>query len=380
MFDEYFKRDDVKRLISEFQQNPKCLRKSAHEESTYGKNIHDELALYLFYDTIFKYKLIVDDMEQFPDFLLQVEKLFRKIESCDDICVGVNRLLINLVASKLDVRDCDSKEGRYKIIPYFYQHYIVDGYLMHGFSSSYEEFIKGRNFLPEQYPHNYVKMLKVKQIFEKHKMHFIEKEFKDNTVHFTDDFVMACHYSIASPGYFFQFILNCMKDSKAFFLKNHSLLMSSLKRFMSNNLFSKSEQRTVLKTIDEEWNILNRSPRKVALLFVKRSKVVGSSNDKLRDYLESDKDLEEIVDRIFSSKYGDVVIDKMIRYGDYQLLLLDDFYQQNSVEKEDKSVPVAKRSFQLANSYGMASILLILGSFCITLGVIFTIIMILRGM
>ena len=78
-------------------------------------------------------------------------------------------------------------------------------------------------------------------------------------------------------------------------------------------MFSNSEQKTVLKGVEEEWHLLNRVPRKISLLFVKRSIIMKSSNDKLNDYLESDKDLDEIIERILAPKNSDVLVNRVIR-------------------------------------------------------------------
>ncbi len=381
MFDEYLKREDVIKFIDDIKMNPKCFQKTTNKETLYGQNIKDELALYLFYDTIFKYKIIIDDKELFPDFFTQVTKLFRKIELIDDIIVGVNKLLINTVANKLDARDIESKEDKNKIIKYFYQKYIIDGYFVHGYSSTYEEFIKGRNFLPEQYPNHYQKMIKIQQIFNKHKVDKIEKNFRESNVHFTDDFVMGCFYSAVSPGYFYQLLVSNEKDSINYLKQNKTQLISNFKKYMSSSMFSNSEQKTVLKGVEEEWHLLNRVPRKISLLFVKRSIIMKSSNDKLNDYLESDKDLDEIIERILAPKNSDVLVNRVIRYGEYQLVTLDNFYKNTDDKNEDKIVKNSTLGdYKLLNSYGVVSILLILGSLFITLGVIFTIIMILRGM
>ena len=381
MLDEYLNNEEVINFIKALEQNPKCLQKSAHEETLYGKNIKDELTLYLFYDTLLKYKIIIDDKESFPDYLNQVTKLFRKIESYDDITLGINKILINCVMNKLDIRDLDSKDNKNQIIEFFYNKYILDGYFVHGFSSTYEEFIKGRNFIPEQYPNHYQKMIKIKQIFEKHNIDIMDKDFNEKNVHFTDDFIMGCHYSVAAPGYFYQLLVDRCKDNGAYLKQNKSVLISSLKRFMSNNLFSKSEEKSILKMIDEEWNFIHRVPRKICLLFVKKNKIMELSKDKLNEYLESDKDIYEIIERILSPKYNDICVDKTIKYGDYQLVNLEDFYKSEVVSKKEEVV-VKKNSFnfKLLNSYGIASAFLITGSFFITLGVIFSIIMILRGM
>ena len=178
MLDEYFKREDVLSFVRELESNPKYLKKNVHEDSKYGLEMKEELALYLFYDILFKYKIIIDDVYLFPDFLAQVEKLFLKIEHYDDMMLGVYKLLINLVATILEVKDIDSEEGRNEIVRYFYQKYVMEGYLVHGYSTTYEEFIKGRNFVPEKYPNHYSKMLRVRQIFAKYKIAVMSKDFQ----------------------------------------------------------------------------------------------------------------------------------------------------------------------------------------------------------
>ena len=381
MLDEYFKRNDVLDFIKELKSNPKYLKKTVHEETKYGQQMKDELALYLFYDIIFKYKILIDDEYLFLDFLLQVEKLFRKIDNYDDMLLGVYRIFINLVTTLLDVRDNQSEEGRKTIIEYFYQKYVTEGYFVHGYSTTYKEFIKGRNFIPEKYPNHYAKMLRVRQIFAKYKVQIMDKDFQKCDVSFTDDIVMGCHYSITSPGYFYQMITTCCKDNTYYLKQNYHALSSSLKRFMTNYSFRYSDQKVVLKIVEEEWNFIHRVPRKISLMFVKKQKFVSSNDDKLKLYLESDKSLLEIVERILTPKYHNLCVNQVLRYGEYQLIDLEDYYQAEEVKntlkvKEEHSlVPM-----QFANSYGVASILLIVGSLFITLGVLISIIMILRGM
>ena len=76
MLEEYFQRDDVALFIKDLKNNPKYFKMDVVCDTTYQKNIKDELALYLFYDTIFKFQMIVDDIYLFDEFLLQLEKLF----------------------------------------------------------------------------------------------------------------------------------------------------------------------------------------------------------------------------------------------------------------------------------------------------------------
>ena len=208
MLGEYFYRDDVIKFVNELKTNPKYRIMQVLDESKYGKHIQDELALYLFYDIILKYKIIVDDEYLFDEFLSQVEKLFRKIDRFDDIVFGVQKTLIYYVGVVLDVHDITSLDARRDIATYIYEKYIMDGYLVHGFSTTYEDIIRKNSFVAERYPNRYAKMIMLKDIFAKYNVDIMDKDFHDVKVFFTDDFIMGCNYSINSPGYFYQLLYN----------------------------------------------------------------------------------------------------------------------------------------------------------------------------
>ena len=223
-------------------------------------------------------------------------------------------------------------------------------------------------------------MIRIRQIFAKYRIPVMSKDFQKNVVDFTDDFVMACHYSAAAPGYLYQLITTCCKDPSCYLKQDYSAVMNSLKRFMNSNSFSAGDQRIVLSIFADEWNFIHRIPRKVSLLFVKRNKIMSIDQDKLQEYLDSDKSVLSIVERILMPKYNCLSVEQTLRYGEYQMVSLSKFYKccVPDVELEMSS----KKGFvprTLLNSYGIASFLLIAGSLCITLGVIVTIIMILRG-
>lgn len=383
VLEEYLKKSEVGRFIKELEMNPKYLKMNVHRETSYGKNIKEELALYLFYDIILKYKIIVDDPYLFDEFLIQVERLYRKIDDYEDMVLGVQKLLIQHVSKILDIQDMKSTESRREIITYFYQKYITNGYFVHGFSTTYEEFLNGRDFIPGKYFNYYEHFLKIQRIFSKYKLNVFEKDFDEDKVSFTDDFIMGCYYSITSPGYFYNFLNQDNKENRGYLKQSYSHAIRPLKRMMGNYFINENDRKFIFDVVQEEWDFLHRVPRKVSLLLIKRGDVVSLNDDKLNDYLESDIPLEEIIDRILSPKYQDISFSKVLKASEYQILSLDDFYKMPVEEKKEEKnalVPKMSLSSEFMNSYGMVSILLILGSLCITLGVILTIIMILRGM
>ena len=380
VLDEFFKNAEVVRFMRELETNPRYLHIRVPKESVYGKCMQDELALYLFYDCLFKYKLLVNDLSLFDEYLSQVEKLYRKIEDYNVIFKGINQLLINLAAISLDIRDIESGEGKKKIIEHFYQKFIIEGYFIHGYSTTYEELIKGRGFTPEKYPNHYGKMLRAQQILNKHHIPAMTKDFHDDQIYLTDDLIMGCYYSATSPGYFYQLLTNLGVDRISYLKQNYHAAISSLKKYMSNHSFRLSEQKAMIRVVQDEWNFLTRVPRKINLLFVKRNKIMDVSYDKLYEYLDSNKGVYEIINRILTPQYSEVSMRNLLKYGEYQMISFDDFYMKSSQTDQKSFFPEQTKQLTLLNSYGVVSVCLIAGSILISLGVIVTIIMILRGM
>lgn len=381
MLEEYFQRDDVALFIKDLKNNPKYFKMDVVCDTTYQKNIKDELALYLFYDTIFKFQMIVDDIYLFDEFLLQLEKLFRKIDDYDDIVLGIQKLLIRFTSTAMDLHDLENKEEKEKLITHFYQKYLVDGYFIHGFSTTYESFLKGRVLEAEKYPNFYSDMIRVQHIFQKYQTGLFEKDFSEESLSFTDDFIMACYYSVISPQYYYALLNPEGKEEDGYLKHQYSNAISPLKRFMSNHSFSDSDRRSVLGVVKKEWDLLHEVPRRVSLILIPRRSVMDVSADKLKEYLESDLSLEEVIDRILCPKYHDVCVEKSFSSNQVQILSLEDFYPNPVVEEKEDSFDLQDfRIPELMNSNGMISLLLIVGCFFITLGVVFTIIMVLRGM
>ena len=52
-----------------------------------------ELGLYLFYDALIKYYIVVQDESLLPDFLEQIQKLYRKLDTVEDIQMGIHKLI-----------------------------------------------------------------------------------------------------------------------------------------------------------------------------------------------------------------------------------------------------------------------------------------------
>ena len=202
---------------------------------------------------------------------------------------------------------------------------------------------------------------------------------------------MGCYYSVFSPMYFFNFLLNnsyfkVQLDEDISLLDDYSLCTKRLKRFMKINNFCEKDYNYVMDVIDEEWKRITSSNRKIDLVVVKRNYI--ESNDYNVDSFNDDAiDVYDIVDRIISNKKNNVLSDKVLS-DNYEVISFDYFdlstksYNNDIVvtDNESKSSPnELKLTFDYSNAYGRASILIILGSLLISFGVISTIFMIFKG-
>lgn len=388
MLDEYFIKTSVLRIIKEIKSNERYFMKNSGAVTDSFICMNSEAALYIFYDALYKYKVIIDDEFLFDDYIDQIEKLYRKLNTFDDIRFGINKLICKILITKFSIKDTKNSTEREIIIKHVYDRYIKNGYFIHGFNSSYIDDIRNNGFTPEVYDNYYYRFSKINQIFEKYNCaHILNKDFNDKNVYFTDDLIMGCYYSNYSPLFYYKFLLN--EDAFGKRIRKDNCLICDgveltrhLKRFMNNNSFSDSDKKYILDVVEDEWNLLHRGENKISLLLVKRN-LIFSKDAKENSFLRDDKDIYEVIDRMLSSKYNNLEYSEIINKDDFEIMELDSYYDLESIkikekleeEKYKKKKEEVNNDF--SNKYGSVSILILLGSIFISLGVIFMIINIL---
>lgn len=391
MIKKYLKREDVSNLIKEIKKNPRYYEKEKLEDNI---SIGNELSLYILYDALLKFKIVVDDDSMIGDFIAQLDKLYKKIDSYDQIVIGVNKLICYMTIKLFNIRGIDVKENKDKVIKHVYNKYILDGYYVHGFSTVYENSIKDNGFISEFYINYYQQFNDVKKIFEKYGMReIIEKDFSINKSYFTDDFIMGCHYSAMAPKYFTNMLFNKIygnSNGKDNYLKlDYDSSISYLKRFMNDKSFDRKDMDYILYIVKKEWDLLFRVNKKISLMLVKRD-FISFSNNNVNEYLNSSDDLYEIVDGILSSKIGSIVFDGTIESQNIEVISLENFYDIDvkninriTINDKDEELLYKNRrevmNREFLDAYGNVYIFLVFGALFISLGVIITIIMIIRG-
>lgn len=390
MLDEYFIKTNVIRMIKEIRSNERYFKKKSDFSTNSFIHIGDEAALYIFYDALYKYKIIIDDEFLFDDYLDQVEKLFRKLDNFESIKFGINKLICSSLISKFKIDDIDRIESRETIIKHVYEKYIKDGYFIHGFNSTYIEDIKNKGFDPEVYNNYYERFSKVNEIFDKYNCsNIISKNFNEKDVYFTDDFVMGCFYSIYAPLFYYKFLFN--EESFGNRIRKDDCLSSDidvlnrhLKRFMNNNSFKEEDKKYILDLVNDQYKLLHRSKEKISLLLVKRD-IVFSKDAKESDFLKDNNDIYEVIDRMLSPKYNNLEHNKFISKDDFEILELDPYIDSEEEKKKQEKIEekYKKREREVStdfnNKYGSVSLFLLLGAMLISLGVIIMVINILRG-
>lgn len=379
MLERILDRKDVCFLINEITNNLSYQNKDGRLFLKYNCSYQ---SLFTLYDALFKYCLIIEDTKYLDNYVLQVGKIFRKFSNTHDIEMAINILIINICSLKLGINDRNSYSNKKMILRYIYEKYINEGYLFHGFSGIYKDNIRKFGFIPEQYYNNYAAFMEVDKIFNKHKVYNImNKDFYSKVSYLTDNFSSACFYGANSPLYFYHLLCDNVVSSSIegsnLYLKNDYYgCFKNLNSIVKKAELNSAEKKFVMKTCLDEWKLLNKNKADINILFIKR-RIFGYDHiDFIDDILNNDKDFI-LTDVVFSMLYSNndrILIDKKIDSSDIKFISFDNHVSKYYLEKDR-----GMSEEELLDTYGKVSVLVLLGSIFITLGVIITIIMFIGG-
>ncbi len=389
MFDEIFKRKDVCDLIEElFSYNFRnIVINNSASDFLLSSN---ERALFTFFDALFKYKIIVETDIFLDEYIVQLRKLFKKMNNFNDINLGISKLIGRFCALKFNIENLDDEISKREILQYIYNKYVVEGYFFHGFSGVYKEQIKMYGFNPEQYQHLYPRFIEIEKIFAKHGFKSgMNKNFDDGYSYFTDSFMMACYYGSNAPMYFYRLLGGNLEikdcDREAYFKNDYLSCFGNLNKMMKKAGLNDFEKKYVTKVCCDEWKALQKGLSNINILMVKR-KTLGLNSLRDVDYIfNSVSDLGDCIYKILNSRFDDIVVDyklenfniEFIEIPNYKFLF--DVRESQAFEITSKNRIARIREERLNNTYGRVSLLILLGSLFITLGVIISIIAIIRG-
>ena len=265
MLEDIIRREDVSKLLVDMCNSKRYYDKKTSSSMGYQIYSGVEQVLFIFYDALFKYKIIIEDMDYFDEFLEQVDKLIRKIDSFSEIFNGINRIIGRICACKLGCCDVECEQTKEEVLRYIYDKYVLNGYYIHGFSPRYYTSISDNGFIVEEYSNFYPKFKKVQDILKKKKsLSLLDKNFDLKTVSFTDSFVLGCYYSANAPMYFSSFLcrnefINDLDEVDAYSNGDYDLCLRNLYRIISRLKLRDSQKRLFLDVFRCEWKLLDKS-------------------------------------------------------------------------------------------------------------------------
>ena len=374
MLDEYLRRGDVSSFIDNILFNERYFHKKMNHIANIKSISENVLALFIFYSALFQYKVIVDNIYLFDDFLEQLERLYRKIDNYNDLEVGIHHLIGRMVADNYHIKDVLDHDNCTMLLKYIYDRYIENGYYFHGFSSTYFNDLNKNNFQPEVYYNFYDRFEKINSIFSKVNSNIkIEKDFSKKEVYFTDDFIMGCYYSYFSPMFYTDFLL---KFSKKDFYQYKECL-KKLKTYLDSEFFTKDDKEFIISLIEDEKRLLDDGVNDISIMIVPR-KEFNDTILSFDEYFNNDDDnYYDMVDRLLTSKSSKIICMDVMEREKYDLYRLPIPQRQGSIMNDSevlKKEEIKKNNQMFLDEYGQVSVLLILGSLTILVGVVITII------
>ena len=377
--DEILQREDVKTIISEIKNNEKYYKKISTDSDMYYA---DDVSLYIFYEALLKYYIIFNIDDNIGEYIYDIDLLFRKIESIEDMRFGISKLIVKYSNKHLRLEE----ENRDLVLSFVFGNYITNGYLIHGFSSTYKDDVLEKGFRPSNYFNYYDEFIKLNEIFKKYgEDNFIDKDFINKDVFFTHDIIKSCIYSVNSPMYFCNLLTNnnIVKDkSEDYYKDNYDLCIKNFNKIITDLKFSDEDKKFSLDLINKEWELLHKKEKSISLIMVKRELFDIEKVD-IDTIIDGDLDVNEAVDSILNFRYKNVSFNKNIDSNDLKVISFDiinrDIKEEKEEIKEEKKHEEIENKIEVNDTYGMISPLLLLGSLLISLGVIISIINVLGG-
>lgn len=390
MLERFFKRRDVTEFIDEVISNSIYSKKKNSVYDSYEVFVDSSQALFTFFDAIYKFAIIIEDEAYFTEYIMQIRKVIKKFENFNDINEGINKIIGKICALKLGLSDREDVIARKYIVKYVYDKYIVSGYVFHGFPSIYKDDICKYGLVPDNYHHMYDKFIEINKMFERHGFYnVLGKDFKVKGIYFTDSFILGCFYAFSAPMYFYR-LLCCNSfdisnyDDKAYLNNDYFASFNNLSLLMRKAKLTEAEKKFVIKTCFEEWKLIKNSTD-VSILAIKRSSVGLNYLKNIDDILAKTSfcDLGNSIGKIFSYCDNEILVTEKINSNDINIISLNNYKELKSIRdmrlNDIKNRQEAYNSDKIINAYGKVSILMILGSLLITLGVIATIVMFYKG-
>lgn len=384
MLEKVLKHEDVIKFIKELGTEEVYQNKEIPNKINGEKIAKIEYPIYIFIDAIIKYSIIIDDIELFNNYLDQLKRIIKKVESHNDIQMGVTKLLIKYAARKLGFNDINEEDNKKILIEYFYNKYIVEGYFYHSFPSIYKEEIIKNGLIP----YNKVEDLEnINNILSEYKIEEIISKDESLSIKLTDSIFMAYYYAVSSPSYLKKLCINqdCNNKKimeKAYLLKDYNKCRENINEVIKRKNIKEKDKLQILDFFDKEWNRLDIENSIPVTIIIKRKNINKNSLPNYNDILEKsiNTDISISIKKILQSVYNDEEITTIIPSDKLTILELPDTRilckkEEKNKNTENNKITTNTNLISVKNEVGNATIVALLGVLLITLGVTIMIIM-----
>lgn len=360
MIKAYLENEKVQEQLKEIFNNPKYYEKNQEEVLKDEYAIHSRILL-LFYDALYKYALIINDLKYLDEFLNGFESLIKKLKNIEDIKYGVSRLIGKITCKKLDVLYDNIEKEKVKVLRFIHDKYVKNGYYIRGLTRpDYNEICKTGVIRGKHLTY-------VDEISEVLKKYNYDVYDNYNEIEFNTDFSKACIKSINSPEYLYNMIINNYVTNKdVYYLKDKNKSTDNLKLFLDGIGVNRNDKKDILELFSIIWDYFNKEDNNIYLVLIKRNKFC-----KIDDYkLSNEFTFDEGLDNIFNT-YDDFEVREEVKEEIDELIELPSYYKY--VKKNDSDV---KEKVVIDNEYGAISVFMIIGTIFILLGVILSLILV----
>ena len=368
MFELILERADVQALLKEIFNNPKYYNKVGGDILEKECTSHAKV-LFIFYDAIYKYSLIIGDDKYLGEFISGIEVLIKRLGDVDNIKFGISKMLGKILAKSKNIPIELVEEHKEELLRIIYDNYILNGYYFMGVSKRDYLFIKENGYLKRFYCKE---LSEINKLLENYDFSIFNEVMFD--MEFNTDFSKACFQSIVSPSALNNLLVNnnFVEDEKksAYCLQSKKLCVDNLKTVLDKLKVSIPDSRMMMKLFENIWQIYNDSPNDIYLVMVKRNKVNSIDSFSVNStfsYYDSLYNLFSTYDDYFITNRSDIMVDRCLELPNFTK------YKKNLVLVNSI---IDKDNFDIKNEYGVVSIFILFGSSLILLGVLFTLLFI----
>lgn len=375
MLNEIFETEKVKTFLKSLSTLNRYQNKDIPNTISEEKIDDRYYSLLVGMDAIIKYCIIVDDINYFDEYLIDVEKLLRRIYNYNDIKIGVNRLILNIVTKKLKIVNTKEIDNKRIIFNYIYDKYIINGYFFHSFPSSNLNIVSSDGLIVNDYKKDTI--FEIDKLLSKYniKANFIKEETP--SISLTDSPFMGLFYAYNSPLFLDEVTSNLLESGKrydrlAFFMKDCDKVKGNITYLARKKDMFTSDKNKLQQFVDYYWDFFDISNSFPVFCLIKRTEL---SKNTLKDYevlfnnLENE-DLDSSITKLLDTRFNDVKIFENISPLSIKILRLPKI-DELGIRNFEKKLEKDNR-----NDYGNITIIALTGVFLIALGLLITILMI----